>query len=90
MHLQIIIALELRSKCSLCFILQPIRYALCCSHYDDSRYRHKCMVDRFLSKGYTALRLEKSFKKFYGRYSGTSGEGSKSICKSGRKNLNLH
>ena len=37
-------------------------------HYDDFRYRHKCLVDRLLSQGYIALRLEKSFKKFYGRY----------------------
>ena len=29
---------------------------------------HKCLVDRLLSQGYIALRLEKSFKKFYGRY----------------------
>ena len=47
---------------------QLIRYARCCSHYDDFRYRHKCLVDRLLSQGYKALRLEKSFKKFYGRY----------------------
>ena len=39
-----------------------------CPHYDDFRYRHKCLVDRLLSQGYKALRLEKSFKKFYGRY----------------------
>ena len=26
------------------------------------------MVDRLLSEGYRALRLEKSFKKFYDRY----------------------
>ena len=50
------------------YISQLIRYARCCSHYDDFRYRHKCLVDRLLSQGYKALRLEKSFKKFYGRY----------------------
>ena len=54
------------------YISQLIRYARCClhyySHYDDSRYCHKCLVDRFLSQGHIALRLEKSFKKFYGRY----------------------
>ena len=50
------------------YISQLIRYAGCCSHYDDFRYRHKCLVDRLLSQGYIALRLEKSFKKFYGRY----------------------
>ena len=41
---------------------------LSCRSYDDFRYRHKCLVDRLLSQGYIALRLEKSFKKFYGRY----------------------
>ena len=50
------------------YILQLIRYARCCSHYDDFRYRHKCLVDHLLSQGYIALQLEKSFKKFYGRY----------------------
>ena len=50
------------------YISQLIRYARCCSHYDDFRYHHKCLVDRLLSQGYIALRLEKSFKKFYGRY----------------------
>ena len=46
------------------YISQLIRYARCCSHNDDFRYRHKCLVDRLLSQGYKALRLEKSFKKF--------------------------
>ena len=30
------------------YILQLIRYARCCSHYDDFRYHHKCPVDRLL------------------------------------------
>ena len=46
------------------YISQLIRYARCCSHYDDFRYRHKCLVDGLLSQGYIALRLEKSFKKY--------------------------
>ena len=50
------------------YISQFIRYARCCSHYEDFRYCHKCLVDRLLSQGYRALRLEKSFKKFYGRH----------------------
>ena len=50
------------------FISKFIRYAQCCSHYDDFRCRHECLVDRLLSQGCIALRLEKSFKKFYGRY----------------------
>ena len=32
------------------------------------RYHHKCLVHRVLSQGYITLKLEKSFKKFYGRY----------------------
>ena len=39
------------------YIAQLIRYARCCSHYDDFRYCHKCLVDRLLSQGYIALRL---------------------------------
>ena len=50
------------------YILQLIRYARCCSHYNDFRYRHKCLVDRLLSQGHIVLWLEKSNKKFYGRY----------------------
>ena len=50
------------------YISQLKRYAQCCSHYDDFRYHHKCLVDQLLSQGYIALRLEKSFKEFYGRY----------------------
>ena len=50
------------------YISHLIRYARCCSHYEHFRYHHKCLVDRLLSQGYRALRLEKLFKKFYGRY----------------------
>ena len=50
------------------YIPQLIRYARCCSHYEDFRYRHKCLVDRLLSQGYRALRLENFLKKIYGRY----------------------
>ena len=50
------------------YISQLIRYACCCLNYDDFRYHHKCLVDRLLSQGYIALRLQKSFKKFYARY----------------------
>ena len=49
-------------------VTQLMSYARCCSHYDGFRYRHKCLVDRVLSQGYIAFRLEKSFKKFYSRY----------------------
>ena len=49
------------------YISQLIRYTRCCLHYADFRHRHKCLVDRLLSQGFIALRLKKSFKKFYGR-----------------------
>ena len=44
------------------YISQLIRHARCCSHYEDFRYCHKCLVDQLLSQGYRALRLK-------GRYS---------------------
>ena len=37
------------------YISQLIRYARCCSHYEDFRYRHKCLVDRLLSHGLRSL-----------------------------------
>ena len=39
------------------YILQFIKYARCCSHCNDFRYRHKCLVDRLQSQSYIALRL---------------------------------
>ena len=50
------------------YISQLIKYAWCCSHYDDFRYRHKCLADRLLWQGCIALRLQKSSKEIYGRY----------------------
>ena len=50
------------------YISQVIRYAQCCSHYDDFRCRHKCLVDQLLSQGYKALQLEQSVEKFYDGY----------------------
>ena len=49
-------------------ILQLIRYARCCTYYDDFRYHHNVLVDRLLSQGYNVNRLRNSFQKFYGRY----------------------
>ena len=39
------------------YISQLIRYARCCSYYDDFGYRHKRLVDRLLSQGYEVKRL---------------------------------
>ena len=33
------------------YISQLIRYAMCCSYYDDFGYRHKLLVDGLLSQG---------------------------------------
>ena len=46
------------------YISQLIRYARCCSHYDDFRYCNKCLVDQLLSQGYIALRL-RSLSKYF-------------------------
>ena len=50
------------------YISPLIRYARCYSLNGDFRYRHKCLVDRLLSKGKITLQLEKSFKKFHYRF----------------------
>ena len=50
------------------YISQLIKYARCCSYYDEFGYRHKLLVDRLLSQGYEVKRLRNSFKKIYGRY----------------------
>ena len=51
-----------------CLYFAAVRYARCCSHYDDFGNRHKLLVDRLLSQGYEVKRLRNLFKKFYGRY----------------------
>ena len=61
------------------YISWLIRYTRCSSHYDDFRYRHKCLVDRLLSQGHIALRLEKSSKKCYGRYQDLTEKYQKSV-----------
>ena len=49
-------------------ISQSIRYARCCSHYDDFGYCHKLLVDRLLSQGYEVNRLGNSLNKFHVRF----------------------
>ena len=61
------------------YISQLIRYARCCSYYDDFGYRHKLLVDRFLSQGYEVKRLRNSLKKFYGRYHDLIGKYQRSV-----------
>ena len=42
------------------YISQLIRYARCCSYYNDFEYRHKLLVDRLLSQGYEVKGLRNS------------------------------
>ena len=61
------------------YISQLIRYARCCSYYDDFGYRHKLLVDRLLSQGYEVKCLRNSFKKFYDRYPDLIGKYQRSV-----------
>ena len=56
-----------------------MRYARCCSYYDDFGYRHKLLVDRLLSHCYEVKGLRNSFKKFYGRYPDLIGKYQRSV-----------
>ena len=46
------------------YISKLVRYARCCSYYDDFGYCHKILVDRLLSQGYEVKRLRNSCKNF--------------------------
>ena len=45
------------------YISQLIRYARCCTYYDDFGYRHQLLVDRLLSQGQKSTDCEKFFPK---------------------------
>ena len=61
------------------YISQLIRYARCCTYYDDFAYRHKLLVDRLLSQGYKVNRLRNYFQKLYGRYPDLVAKYQKSV-----------
>ena len=61
------------------YISQLIRYARCCSYYDDFGYGHKLLFDRLLSQGYEVKRMRNSFKKFYGTYPDLIGKYQRSV-----------
>ena len=65
------------------YISQLIRHARCCSHHDDFRYRHKCLVNQLLSQGYIVMLLQRSFKKFYSRYQDLIETYQRSVSRSG-------
>ena len=60
-------------------ISQLIRYARCCTYYDDFGYRHKLLVDRLLSQGYKGNRLGNFFQTCYGRYPDLVAKYEKSV-----------
>ena len=61
------------------FASQLIRYACCCSNYNDFLSRHRALVTRLLSQGYKVNRLSNTFKKFYGRHTDLVGQYKKSV-----------
>ena len=50
------------------YVSQLIRYARCCTFYDDFSLRHSILASRLVSQGYSTVRLMSTFKKFYARY----------------------
>ena len=61
------------------YISQLVGCARCCSRCGGFVCRHKCLVGRLLSQGCGALRLEGSFKKFYGGCQGLIGGCRRSV-----------
>ena len=50
------------------YISQLIRYARCCTFYEDFSLRHSILASRLVLQGYSPIRLMATFKKFYARY----------------------
>ena len=59
---------------------QLIRYAHCCSNYNDFLSQHRALVTRLLSQSYKVNHLSNTFKKFYGRHTDLVGQYKKSVC----------
>ena len=59
---------------------QLIRYAHCCSNYNDFLLCHRALVTRLLSQGYKVNCLSNTFKKFYGRHTDLVEQCKKSVC----------
>ena len=62
------------------YACQLVRYARCCSSYSDLVIRHRALVKRLLSQGYTVNGLSNTFKKFYGRHTDLVGQYKKNVC----------
>ena len=60
---------------------QLIRYARCCSNYNDFLSRHKVLVTRLLSQGYKVNHLSNTFKKFFDRHTDLVGQYKKMSAK---------
>ena len=59
---------------------QLIRYAHCCSNYNDFLLRHRALVTKLLSQGYKVDPLSKTFKKVYGRHMDLVRQYKKNVC----------
>ena len=72
------------------YVSQLIRYARCCSYYDDFRHRHKMLVERLMSPGYRYERVTNSFKKFHDRYQDLTVKYQRSVLNIGTHSLLIH
>ena len=59
---------------------QLIRYACCCSNYNDFLSCHRALVTRLLSQGYKVNCLSNTFKKLCGRHTDLVGQDKKNVC----------
>ena len=63
------------------YISQLIRYSRACSHYNEFLQRCVMLTEKLLKQGYIRPRLEKAFKKFYGRHHELVKRYDLSVCK---------
>ena len=61
------------------YISQLIRYARCCSYYDDLGVCQQKVYGDIQSQGYEVKCLRNLFKKFYGRYPDLIGMYQRSV-----------
>ena len=57
-----------------------IRYLRACSHYHDFLQRCEVLTEKLQKKGYVRPRLQRAFKKFYGRHHELVKRYNVSVC----------
>ena len=72
------------------YISQLIRYARCCSYYDDFKKCHKMLVEMLVSHGHQYERLRNSLKKFYCKYQGLIVKYQSLVSDIGTHSLRIH